>query len=322
MYRVVHWALLPACGLLLAACAASDFAKPVTAFSDTTTQAASSFRSSRESVDKFATERRLKDLNAGGTLAPRTTQDCTPNATQCRLVIVETTGSTKPVEVSLDNLQALMDDLDDYTKNLAAIVNANTSADVAKGTDAVKTSLTTLAQDTDTFAKQQHLGDTGIARVSPFISPVADAANFVISRALEAQKIAALREATAQMEEMFPTLTRVFEAVSTAAIRQQRRQLDAAFRKASDDFRHNKSDANRDAYMRAAKAYDAALKSDPKKMYESLREAHHVLAQALNAPNPTLADLWTLLQRASDEAVKLAEIRKALQKAAVTAKQT
>jgi hypothetical protein len=321
MYRVVRLALLPACGLWLVACAASDFAGPVTAFSDTTAQAANSFKSSRESVEKFATERRLKLFNAGGALQPQTNKDCTPNGSECRLVVVDTSGSTKPVEVSLDNLQALMDDLGDYTKNLAAIVNASTSADVAKGTAAVKTSLTTLAQDADSVAKQQHLGDIGIARVSPFISPVSDAANFVISRALEAQKIAALRESTAQMEEMFPSLTRVFEAVSTAAIRQQRRQLDAAFRKASDDFRHNKSDANRDAYIRAAKAYDAALKSDPKKMYESLREAHHVLAQALNEPNPTLADLWTLLQRASDEAVKLAEISKALQKAAA-AKQT
>jgi hypothetical protein len=322
MYRVIRSGLLLSCALLLAACSASDFTTPVTRFSEVTGTAATSFKTSRESVEKFANARQFKLLAGGATIRPQTDKDCLPTGSQCRLVIVDKTGRARPVDVSLDNLQKLMDGLDAYTKNLSNIVKADTATDVGKATDAIKNNLSQLAQDTDGFAKQRHLGESGLAHISPFIGPVSDAANFAISKALEAEKIAALRAATAQMEEIFPTLTRVFEEVSKDAMRQQRRQLDAAFQKAWNEFEHNKNEANRDTYLRAAEVYDAALKSDPQKMYESLREGHQVLARALNAPNPSFTELWTLLQKATDEAVKLAEISKALQKAATTAKQT
>jgi hypothetical protein len=321
MYRVVRLALLPACGLLLAACAASDFAGPVTAFSDTTTQAASSFRSSRESVEKFASERRLKLLTAGGFLQPMD-KDCVAGAHQCRLVITDKSGVKKPATVSLRNLQRLMDELDAYTKGLANIVKANTAGDVTKATDALKSNLTGLAQHAGELAKQHNV-NVSFARATPFISPVVDAANFAISKALEAQKIAALRQATSDMEDMFPALTKVFDAVNTAAMRDQMNQINAGFRKAQAAYLANRNDANADAYIRTAAAYDAALNSNPKNVFDALRDAHSALAQSLNSSNPSFTELWAYLQRATEEANKLAEINKAFQNAqAAAAKQS
>ncbi|MBI5912255.1 MAG: hypothetical protein HY848_20185 [Betaproteobacteria bacterium] len=311
-------ALLLICGVSLAACGASDFAKPVTAFSDTTTQAATSFKNSRESVEKFANERRLRLLAEGGMLQPATLdKDCVAGAHQCRLVINKS-GVKKPAIVALNNLQRLMDELDAYARGLTDIVKADTTSDVNKATDALKSNLTGLSQHADELAKQHNV-NVSFARATPFISPAADAANYVISKALEAQKIAALRQATSDMEDMFPTLAKVFDAVNTAARIDQMDQINAAFKKAQAAYLTNRNEANGEAYMRAAAAYHAALNSNPKNVFEALREAHTTLAQSLKSPNPSFTDLWAYLQKATEEANKLAEINKAFQNARATA---
>ncbi len=151
--------------------------------------------------------------------------------------------------------------------------------------------------------------------MKPLLGPVADAVSYGLGKVLEAQKVAALREATTEMEAIFPDLIKVFNAVNIAAIQIQRDQIDAAFRTARQQYQRNRNAANRDAYIRAAEAYDAALSSNPKNVFDALREAHGMLHKALTAPEPSFAELWTLLQRATEEANKLAEINKAFQKA-------
>jgi hypothetical protein len=314
MYRVVRLALLPACGLWLAACAASDFAGPVTAFSDATKTAATSFKTSRESLAKLSNERRLRAAADGGNIIAMD-GDCRVGSPRCRLLVVDKSGTKKPLTNSFEGLQELMDGLVAYTDNLVAIVKADTTGELAKGTEAAKSNLTSLAQSGTSLAQALNLKGVSFARVSPFISPVAEAVNFGLNKALEAKKIAALREATAEMEEMFPALTTVFNAVNDAALRIERNQLFATYRKADSAFRRNPNDATRDAYKIAAQAYDAALTSNPKNVFDALREAHGVLAQSLQSHTPSFNELFALLQKATEEANKLAEINKAFQKA-------
>ncbi len=318
MYRVIRSALLLMCGLLVAACSASDFTTPVTAFSDVTGTAATSFKSSRESIEKLATAKRFALVANGGNIGVDG-DDCTPNGKHCRLVVIDKFGKKQPLASPLDNLQLLMDGLNAYTKGLVNIVKADTAGEVAKGTQAIKTNLSGLAQDADSLAKATNVKGVSFARASAFIAPVSDAANFAISKALEAEKVAALRQATSEMEEMFPALTKVFEAVNTAAMRHQRNEIDAAFRKARDEYRRTRSDSNRTAFVNAADAYNAALTSNPKNVFEALREAHGVLAQSLKSSNPSFTELFGLLERATEEANKLAEINKAFQKARASA---
>jgi hypothetical protein len=241
--------------------------------------------------------------------------DCRVGSPRCRLLVVDKSGTKKPLTNSFEGLQELMDGLVAYTDNLVAIVKADTTGELAKGTEAAKSNLTSLAQSGTSLAQALNLKGVSFARVSPFISPVAEAVNFGLNKALEAKKIAALREATAEMEEMFPALTTVFNAVNDAALRIERNQLFATYRKADSAFRRNPNDATRDAYKIAAQAYDAALTSNPKNVFDALREAHGVLAQSLQSHTPSFNELFALLQKATEEANKLAEINKAFQKA-------
>lgn len=314
MYRVIRAALLLMCGLLVAACSASDFTMPVTAFSDATKTAATSFKTSRESLVKLSNEQRLKSAADGGNILAMD-GDCRVNSTRCRLVVVDKGGNKKPLTNSFEHLQELMDGLVTYTDNLVAIVKANTTGDLAKGSEAVKSNLTSLAQSGTSLAQAFNLKGVSFARETPFISPIADAANFGLNKALEAQKIAALHGSTAEMEDMFPALTIVFNAVNDAALRIERNQLTAAYQKADAAFRRKPSDATRDAYKQAAQAYDAVLSSSPKKVFDALREAHGVLAKSLESHTPDFNELFALLQKATEEANKLAEINKAFQKA-------
>jgi hypothetical protein len=308
-------------GLLLAGCAASDFATPVTAFSDATKVAAADFKNNRAVIEQIANGRRQKALNDGGTIRPKP-GDCIVGAARCRLVIIDKNGMSLPLTVSLDRLQALMDGLVAYTDNLVAIVNADTAGALNKSTDAVKTNLASLAQSGQTLAGTLDIKGANFAGVTPYIGPVADAVNYGLGKALEAEKLAALRDATADMENIFPSLQLVFDAVSTQAKRIQINQLNAAYRVAYVNYLHNTGDAGRrDAYERAAEAYDAGLSADPKSLFDALREAHGALATALTSPSPNFDQLWTLLQRAIDEANKLAAINKEFQNARTASSQ-
>jgi len=317
MYRVARSVVLLTAALLVAACSASDYTAPVTELSKATKTAATSFKTNKESLEALAKAQRLKLASDGGNIVAKK-GDCTVRSEHCRLMVVDKNGNQKPLNAAFDQLQDLMNGLVDYTDNLVAIVNADTAGEVTKGTDAVKTSLTSLAQTATSLAQARGLSAAAsFASAEPFIAPVSDAANFALTKALEAEKVAALRRATAQMETIFPTLTIVFDAVNADAQRIQSNQINAAYRKADSDFRHKPSPATRDAYEQAANAYDLALsgKNNPKSVFDDLKEAHGALAQALTSPNPSFSELFALLQKATDDANKLAEINKAFQKA-------
>ncbi len=122
---------------MLAGCSANDFAPPITAFSDATKVAATNFKSSRESVEKFAHDRRLKLVDDGGGIGPMD-KECRPRAERCRLMVTDKSGRKQPLNTSLDNLQQLMDGLLAYTNSLADIAKADTAGEVARGTQAIR----------------------------------------------------------------------------------------------------------------------------------------------------------------------------------------
>jgi len=319
MYRVVRLALLPACGLWLAACAASDFKQPVSDFGKATNNAADAFDTYNASLSKALADRRTTAALGSFRARPANKQDdCRSGAHRCTLIFQTTTGSTVDLaSLQINSIVAAMSALKDYTSGLNDIVNADTQAAIDKGVNDVKTNVLALAKTGDAFAKATTNQATSIeSRVTPFAAPIASAVSLGLGHILEEEKIAALRNATDEMEARLPSVILLLNAAVETAYTSQVNAMDKKFNAALDDFnRGPKTAARFDALNSATAEYDALLHTDPTAMFTALGKAHTALRDALQNPQVNTATVFMAVQRVTDEAVKLATIAKQLKDA-------
>ncbi len=319
MPRVWRCVVLTAAAAMLAACSATDFNTPVVKFGQATDLAAKQFDTYNAAINKALAERTVH-MALASTRATYGRYECNPDATRCTLAFVNKDGSVSTAIQSLDGIDALMTGVKNYAAGLTAIVAANSGNEVDTAITSVKTNLLSLANDGDTLNKQLRQPDINLAsRVSLFASPVADAATYALNKALEGIKIAALRQATSQMEDLMPDLTRIFNLAAETAWVFRRDELHRKFRVALKSFNRSKKKTKEqyDALESARAEYDAVLKQQGSAgaIFQALAQAHSALTDAVHNPTIDSASLLAAIQRVSDESVKLATIAKEFQDA-------
>jgi hypothetical protein len=199
-----------------------------------------------------------------------------------------------------------------YAGGLTEIVTANTNGEVDAAITAVKTNLLSLAKSGDTLSKQLGRPSPNLEqRITTYASPIANAAAYGLNKVLEGVKLAALRQATTQMEALMPELSGTFDLAAETAWVFRRNNLHAKFRVALVSFnRSAKTKKTYEALEKARAEYDAVLRQQGNAgaIFRALATAHSALDEAVHNPQISPATLLAAIQRVSDEAVKLASI--------------
>jgi hypothetical protein len=194
-----------------------------------------------------------------------------------------------------------------YAGDLQAIAAVDTQSEVKNATDETLANLKVFAQTMDTAADKLGSGDWKLATtISPYVTPVSDAATYALGQGLEEEKIAALRKATTAMNSIFGNLMDICKASVDAGETIKKNKLQTAYNDADLAYQTDKtSRAKLDTLRAAAAAYDTALATDVTSQFDDLAKAHAALVAALKLPKPDFKSAWLALQQAIQTAVKI-----------------
>jgi hypothetical protein len=118
------------------------------------------------------------------------------------------------------------------------------------------------------------------------------------------------------MDSIFPDLIVLFNQVAVADITEKRKDMDTVFRAAWKAYRNDRaSRAKFETLRTTVTAYHGLLARKSASVFDDLQKAHAELTKALHDPKLDFERLWPLLQRVTDEAVRLAEIAKEFREA-------
>jgi hypothetical protein len=309
-----------ACAVVLHACSASDFKLPIVAFSKSAKEAASALAEYEKTLDNAAHEGRLAAAVSGKNRVATKGKECSLNSGRCRLVLVSESGSEQILAIEPVDpvIRGIMASVATYATLLESIATAETASEIKSATDATKGNLINLAKSIDALNAARGQSASKLEpTLTTWAAPVADAIVFALNLYVESVKLQALREATSMMNEIFPSLTTLFGTVANAGMRFKKEELYKAYNAAYEAFAVNPRDrAKLDALVAAAKAYDSFLTIRPEAIFIELEKAHAALTAELKQPNPSFEQLWTHIARVAEQAGRLAEIIKALDKAA------
>ncbi|HEV2629450.1 MAG TPA: hypothetical protein VGV41_12495 [Pseudolabrys sp.] len=304
--------------MLLAACTAASFKQPIAGFADATKAASTSVDAYSKTIDAAAQDEKIDEVIAKPSRIEIPHGDCRINSKGCRpMVRIGSVTTPLAPTPTTPKLKMLVAGLVTYSTNLTAIGNAETQSDLASAINATRAQTVGLAKAIDGLESQRspHAGKLE-PTVTAYASPIADAVTLGLGLALEQLKLAALREATGRMDEIFPVATRICAEYAVSGLNISKDGLFKSFEDANTVVVGPKVTAKQvEALQSAAAALDAALATDPKKVFADLRKAHSALTRALNDPQPSLDELWVALQQISDDAVKIEAISAALDKA-------
>jgi len=319
MFRVGRglYFIIPLLALVIAGCSASDFTQPVTEFSKASRDAATSFQTYDDSLKQVFLDRAFRSVLGTRSIMPKPGQ-CRLDADNCSLVVVRGGRTDAFNPDSIENSRRLMAGVIVYTNSLEAIVTSKSESEIKSATEKVKNNLHSLARNGDTLNKALNGSSLNLEeKLARFSSPVASAVEFGLAKYAETVKLEALRSATARMDSIFPELTTLFNQVATTDFTEKRKDLDKAFTASWVAYRDDRGSRTKlEALRRAVELYDKALATKPESVFNDLQQAHAELTKALHDPRLNFENLWPLIQRITDEAVKLAEISKAFQQAA------
>jgi hypothetical protein len=208
--------LIAGCILVVAACSATDYSKPIKTFSDATASADSALadlnKTATAEYTDFLSRRARTDLR----LAVKGKDgECELGSTRCRIALVDPNDPSKeqtfPPDPLLGNMVAVMGDINAYAQNLAALVADDSAEKAATDVNAALGSVEALA---NTIAKAEGK-DKKKETVPSFATPVGSAVNWLIGQYVNHVKLEGLRVATKQAK---PVIERAAEIFKSAAI--------------------------------------------------------------------------------------------------------
>ncbi len=333
------------CAVLLGACAASDFSKPVTDFSDAAKKAATSLTDYEKTLDQAAVDANISYALGHPSALRYPRGDCIQGAKRCRLIIRGEGGN----EINLDpgpvdpRIRGAMAAVVSYVDNLKAIVTADNAAAIKSASDAAAASAINFAKAVDGYNAQKRSGAEKLEpQVSALAAPVSAALTYGLTQYAETIKVQALRRATTAMNQAMPEFMTIAGTVADSGLTSKRNQLASAFDNANSAFiegvsavaaartkKKEKTDKGGDddgtlpeidrgkivAFQNAAQAYDASLQLNASQIFSDLAEAHDNLTKAINEPEISLDEFAAILQRVVEGASKLNDISKSLQTA-------
>lgn len=309
--------------LALAACNASDLQTPISSFSKATTAAQASLAQQQAVIDTALLDEGAATAVAAARekVAPihAPTGDCEVGSTRCRLVVTNAKGVVLPISKGAlpdHGVLDLMNAINDYATDLAAIASSDSSTKVEAALVQAKTSVISLAGSADAIGNVAATSpDSLTKKASAYAAPVTGLITFGVERYLERLKINALTDAVDTMEAVLPEATADFDRLSLYARNVTLTQLADGVDAAAKAYMFAKADkAKIAAYRAAAEDYDAALKS-PQGLFDNLAKAHTALAHALHHRDMTFAELWPYLQKVLAEAAQLATLTAQIEQA-------
>ena len=167
--------------LLLAGCAAENYATPVARFADATAAAETALATLNQTTtagySDLLAARARNDLGFAVLAANR---ECRLDSERCRIALVRPGGSEPeaqyPPDPLLGNMVAVMGGVRRYAQNLAALI-ADTSASQATGD--INAALASIQSLANTVAAAEHKGTTS---VPAFATPVGAGVNWLVGQ--------------------------------------------------------------------------------------------------------------------------------------------
>jgi hypothetical protein len=298
--------------LALVGCSASDYSKPIATFADATTTADAALRD----LNKAATDRytallsRRAIANKRSLLLARKDggkTDCGIGSARCRIVLIEDAnrrenGLALVPDPPLDNMVAVMGDVNAYARNLAALVADDSAAQAATHVNAALGSVESLA---NTVADA---GGKAKGSVPNFATPVGAAVNWLLGKYADRVKLEGLRTATKEADPVIQSAAALFQDAALVGADFQSSALTASFQTSIDAFTEDRNSANLDAAIVAAKTFDDFLRSAPGATFKEMGKAHAALTNALHNPDASWPQVFAQIQSFAAQAEQLAKI--------------
>jgi hypothetical protein len=304
--RITGLALAVVGTCALAACSAGDYSAPIATFAAATTAADTALADLNKSATGAYSALLVRRAQTNTSMAVRAADgECELGSTRCRIALVDTAGratflSPDPL---LDNMVAVMGDINAYARNLAALAADDSAQKAATDVNAALGSVQNLANTVANLDKQ------GGTVVPEFATPVGAAVNWAIGQYAEQVKLRGLRTATEKADPIIQRAAKWFENAAVFASDSQRAVMTASVREKIDAYQDDRRNAsNLNAANDAAKAYDEYLRSKPGETFRKMAVAHASLTAALNNPEFSWAQAIADIQNFAAQAKQLAKI--------------
>ena len=300
--------VLPA--LLLSACTVADYRQPVGDLAGAVDQSIATVDALDAKMTAARNEVWREAVIAGEAILIPPDTGCTLGAPGCSLTIrYREDGTVRtapfPAQSLLPKPARALQHLKSYVENLTRIVDADTVGKVAESASATLGSLKNL-EDTVNAAR----GVEAPSRIGRYEEPLLAAIEWAVGQYVERVKVGALRDATRDAQPVVDALRDLFNTAADAALAHEtakasRRFLDSqnAYEEKEDAGRLSNGDIQ--SYVRAAAAYDTALRASAARPLDAFAETHRTLKEQLNGEGDvSLADataaIQDLVRRAKD----------------------
>ncbi|MBX6321512.1 MAG: hypothetical protein IRY94_06785 [Rhodospirillaceae bacterium] len=300
---------LIASGFLLSGCDTTSYRQPVASFASGAGAAqAALVEIDKQAAAKVAAIYRDRAVK-GQAFLDHKADECTVGATRCRLTVtIQSQEREVPPDSPLRNTIAVMGQVAVYAQGLNAIVTADTAEQAKSDVNATLGS----AQDLARLVAELGGGDLTSATVPEFATPVGEAVNWLLGAYVEHVKLEGLRRATSDANPIIQEAAEVAGAEAAIAGDIQRRSLSELVSARLDAFDESRTEANYDALLAAAAAYDAFLTSAPDDVFQQMAQAHDALTRSLQDRSLSLADVAARISTFERQAQDLWRIAQAL----------
>lgn len=307
--RLAFVALL--CGPLLA-CSVASYRKPVEDFAQATRDTAEALNGLDRQIRDADAERMRKQVIAQPDRMLTRKGDCLDGSKRCQIVVIDEKGQPRvfPPESRIPKILAVMAAIQRYADGLAAIVTADTAAQVTTHVNATVASLKNLAAT----VKEQGGGDkSSLVSLTEYATPVGNLANWLSGQYVAKLQLDGLRRATKDARAVVSEATDVLvtNAGFGALIWLPPRAHEVEQRMAT--LEKNASARAIDDLVTSAGQYDRLLESSPALVFTEFHKSHEALAKKLNDEEGSLSDAIEKIDVFSGEAKKLAAVVKELQ---------
>lgn len=299
-------------GIQVAACSVTNFRKPVEEFAQATKDTTDALAGLDKQVTDGYADLLRKRVLEGKLLVQLEARDCLTESERCRIVVKNRQGDVEPFppDSPMRNMLTLMRSIQDYADGLAAIVNADTAAQVSTDVSATVGSLKNLAES---VAKLKGPDNTGSVRLADYATPVGNLFNWLAGQYIASVQLDGLRRATLDARPVIAGATDVFAVAANESSMVPRALMSEEVASGIDALRPKASERSLDEIVAIAARYDGLLRGKPAAVFKQLRTSHDALVAKIQDENVSLAEVIARIETFAAEAQALAAIVKELQ---------